>query len=332
MTFRLSTAAESGLSEIAPTGLTLSPAGVIAWTPTTNGLYALQVRVTDTLGAFTVVDLLLQVQDATGVPPIININGSPTPQTLSAVRGTPVTFTVSATDPDGTPVLLSDNSVPNGAVMTPSLPLTALTAASTFTWTPPSNGLGTYVMTFAGLDGGGRQASNSMTLTVTNNPPTISCTASGPTIEALGPTGGPFSISANVDDLDNDPLTVKFFVDGVQEQVSGSLIPPGVPTQSYSGTFGLGSHTYQGLVGDGLSNVSCNGTFNVVDTTAPSILVTPGDQTITAVSPAGAPATFTVTAHDDVDPGAGRELLAGIRQHIPDRYDDRDVQRHRRVG
>src|SRR6185503_4504190 len=86
----------------------------------------------------------------------------------------------------------------------------------------------------------------------------------------------------------------------IQKQSSGLITPPA--TQSYSGTFALGTHTYEGRVGDGLTTSSCTGTFSVVDTRAPSIIVAPGTQQIPATSAAGAVATYTVTATDEVDP------------------------------
>ena len=127
------------------------------------------------------------------------------------------------------------------------------------------------------FDGDGRQSSNSITLTVVNNLPTIACTPNGGTIEATGPGGALFSINADVADLEGDKLTVRFLVDGTERQSSALLTPPS--TASYSNPFPLGNHTYEAQVGDGLGSASCMGTFSIVDTTPPSIVLTPGDIT-----------------------------------------------------
>jgi hypothetical protein len=293
LTFRVSTSAESGLLTVQPAGLTLSATGVVAWTPTSNGLYAMQVRVTDPAGAFTVADFIMQVKDAVGLPPVLFIDGSSAAHTLSTGRNTRVTFVVSATDAENTPVMLTANSIPVGATTTPALPLTAVHPSTTFNWTPASPG--TFVISFAGLDGDGRQGSNTVAITVTNHLPTIQCTATAE-VEATSAAGGPFSMTVNGDDPDRDPLTVSFFVDGAQRDVSGLLTPPA--TQSYSGTVPIGTHSYQGRVSDGIGTSTCQGEVNVSDTTGPAITVTRDEQAVMA----GTPVVFTVSATDAVDP------------------------------
>ena len=306
ITFSLSTITESGLNAIKPLtpvgagAFQLSPAGLVTWTPNTVGLYGVQIKVSDPAGAYTVVDLLMNVKVLTGQPPVVLINNTAGPKTITTVHSTPVTFTVKGTDPENTPVLLSSSTLPVGATMSPSLPTTALNATSTFNWTPLPSALGTYILNFAALDGDGRQSTNTMTLTVANNPPTIACSALSGPIEATGPTGAAFGLTANVDDADHDKLTVRFTIDGVLKQTSALLTPPA--SDSYAATATLGNHTYSASVTDSLSNASCNGTFSVVDTTPPSIVLTPGDQTVLATSSGGAIATFTATATDLVDP------------------------------
>ena len=308
VTFRSATFAESGLSQPAPMSpapgalgaFHLSPSGLVRWTPDTNGLYAAQVRLTDARGAFTVIDVIFNVVTANGEAPAVQINNQMGAKAFTTVHGTPVSFKVTGTDPENTPVVLSSSGLPVGSTMTPSLPMTAVNASSTFYWTPAPSAIGTYVMSFAALDGAGLQSTNFVTLIVTNNPATINCTTNGPFLEATDAAGAPFAITADVDDADRDKLTIRFFVDGAEHQVAALLTPPA--SQSFSTVFGLGSHTYEARVDDGLGIRSCIGTFTVRDTTAPSIVVAPGDQTLAAAASAGAVATFSVTAHDDVDP------------------------------
>jgi hypothetical protein len=307
VTFRLASSVESGLFNLQPqsplpgsTGaFQLSGSGLVTWTPSVNGLYAVQVRLSDPLGAFTVIDLLFNVITATGQLPMVSINGTAGPKTFSVVHGTPVSFTVKGTDPENTPVALTSSALPVGSNMSPSLPMTAVNATSTFDWTPAPSAVGNYVMSFAALDGAGLQATNSVTLIVTNTLPTINCTTNGALIEASSASGGSFQLTADVGDLDDDTLTIRFFVDGIQRRVSGLLTPPA--TDTHSATFGFGNHTYEARVTDGPGTRSCTGTFKVQDTTAPSILVDPGDQTLAATAADGAVASFVVTAHDAVD-------------------------------
>ena len=186
------------LLEAAPPGLTLSDAGIVSWTPTIKGLYAIQVRVTDPLGAHTVVDLILEVVDVVGEPPTVLVNNTAGPKVFTTVHNTPFSFTVQGTNPEDRPVMLTSSSLPIGATMSPSLPTTAIDATTTFTWTPTPAQIGTYVMNFAALDGDGRQSSQSVALTVTNQLPSISCVASDGYIEAVGPTGAPFGVIVDV--------------------------------------------------------------------------------------------------------------------------------------
>lgn len=307
VSFRLSTLAESGLQQPAPLSpapgapgaFQLSSTGRVQWTPDTNGLYAVQMRLTDSHGAFTVIDALFNVVTPAGETPFVFINGRPAPEKLTVVHGSPISFTVKGIDPENTPVALSSSGLPVGSSMTPSLPLTAINASSTFNWTPAAAAIGTYVMSFATVDGAGLQGIEFVTLTVTNNRPLVECTTNGPDIEATSAAGALFTISAGIDDIDGDKLTIKFFVDGEERKIAPLLVPPA--SRSLSTPVALGLHAYEVRVDDGLAARSCIGRFAVRDTTAPSIIVDPGDQTLAATSRDGVIAIFTVTAHDDVD-------------------------------
>lgn len=301
LTFSIPPGSETGLNVIAPTGLNMSPAGVVAWTPSVAGLYAMQVRVADGQGAYTPVDIIMSVINAVGVPPTLRINGNPAPPSFSVVYGNPVSFVLSATDPENKTVQLTTSSLPLGSNMSPSLPVTAINPSSTFTWVPTAAQIGSYSLSFAGLDADGRQATISAQISVTNNPPTITCTPAGTTIEAVGPGGAPWGISADVDDPDGGNVSVRFFVDGVQRQLNGTnAVPSTVSYASGATMFALGSHTYEVRVSDGVSAaVSCSGSFSVVDTTAPSIQL-PADMTVDADSPAGTVVNYPAAIATDI--------------------------------
>jgi hypothetical protein len=81
---------------------------------------------------------------------------SPTPtcsSTIQAFAGTPVSFTVAASDADvADAVSLNASNVPAGATMTPSLPTNGNPVSSVFSWTPTAADAGTHVITFKAAD------------------------------------------------------------------------------------------------------------------------------------------------------------------------------------
>ena len=185
--------------------------------------------------------------------------------------------------------------------MSPSLPTQSLTGnvSSTFTWTPAPNQVGSYIISYAAVNGTGQQGLQSVNINVTNNPPTVVCAPSGGNIEATGPAGATFSISGTVNDADHDALVYQVFIDNVLRSSLGNVSPPA--TIPFSTPATLGNHTYQLRVTDNFSpTVTCSGNFAIVDTTAPSISV-PADITLVATSASGAVATFSATATDAVD-------------------------------
>ncbi len=83
---------------------------------------------------------------------------APTPcnTTTRAVVGSPVTFTVKATDPNASDlVTLTAIGTPPGATFTPSLPRTGNPVSSVFRWTPTNNQIGTHTILFTAKDRSG---------------------------------------------------------------------------------------------------------------------------------------------------------------------------------
>lgn len=72
---------------------------------------------------------------------------------------TPLTFNVTASDPDGDVVTLSAADLPTGASFTPS--------TGQFSWTPAANQVGKHPVTFTATDPGGLSDSEKVTITVT---------------------------------------------------------------------------------------------------------------------------------------------------------------------
>jgi hypothetical protein len=59
--FRFASSAESGLATPTPTGLTLSSSGLLSWTPTTAGLFATQIVITNSNGTSIADDFIIEV-------------------------------------------------------------------------------------------------------------------------------------------------------------------------------------------------------------------------------------------------------------------------------
>lgn len=118
----------------APSGASIQPStGVFTWTPAEPqgpGSYPFTVRVSD--GATnTDANITIAVAEVNVAPSLVNV-----PSSVTAVRGTPMTFTASAADPDliaGQPNQLTFSLVdpPSGATIDPNTGI--------FTWTPDEN-------------------------------------------------------------------------------------------------------------------------------------------------------------------------------------------------
>jgi fibro-slime domain-containing protein len=209
ITFRLATSVESGLvatrpqpAQLPPAAFTLSPAGLITWTPSSaicnpnpdptdpldpadpNGCaYAVQVVMTDSHGASTVLDFILLVINATGTAPTLKLNGSATAISLTVPVGFALTMPIAAQDPDpakGTvstpaPITIGAGGLPIGSTTIPSLPTTLTPAVvnglvnATFTWTPTYADVGAHVLIFSATDDQGLQTTNSATVNVSVN-------------------------------------------------------------------------------------------------------------------------------------------------------------------
>jgi hypothetical protein len=85
--------------------------------------------------------------------------------------GSPLAFTVSATDPDGNPLTYSASSVPPTAAFNP--------ATRTFAWTPTSAQVGTYMVSFRVSDGSLTDTESALiTVSAVNRAPVLAATLS----------------------------------------------------------------------------------------------------------------------------------------------------------
>jgi hypothetical protein len=310
---RLVTPVPNGASNAGPT-LSINPAtGEVTWNTAAENppgcfrceFFAVQFLVTDSKGGETPVDALLRLVPNQGVAPEALINGTTAPYLVSVRPGNPVSFTLAGVDADpGATVMLTSGALPPGATMTPSLPTggpgNAPGTSSVFDWTPTLAQAGNvFVVSFAVTDNFGLQDTNSAQITVLENfAPSATCPAPI-TEEATGPTGADATVDVNVSDPDQDPLTVRWFVDGILVHTENVPAGPGA-TVSLTRLYALGPHGVRVEVDDGQLTRECTTTVTVVDTTPPVVTV-PADITEEAEGPAGNEVDFTATAFDIVD-------------------------------
>lgn len=146
------------------------------------------------------------------------------------------------------------------------------------------NSVGTFNVTVYAQAGGNYAQSNIATAAVTvhdTTPPVIAA-QDNLTIEATSAAGASVTFTPSANDLIDGPVAVS------ASPLSGS-------------TFALGTNTVTLTATDAAGNTATN-TFTVTvhDTTAP-VTTLPTDQTLEATGPAGAVATFSVSASDLVD-------------------------------
>jgi len=142
-------------------------------------------------------------------PPLLTSIGNKTVN-----EGQMLTFTLSATDADGDPLLYSATGMPNGASFNP--------ATRIFQWTPDYTQSGNYSMRFDVTDGIYTAQEN--IIIVVNN------VNRAPTFTSIPANGSVFNetdliqITVTASDLDSDTLNYVIKIDGVQVSTSSSYI------------------------------------------------------------------------------------------------------------
>jgi hypothetical protein len=139
-------------------------------------LWSAGFTVTDPTGSKSVIDFLLKVV-GTSNPPVFNYATTPLNNAVVyAHPGSPVNFTIDASDPDaGGTVLLNGAGFPVGASFNPSV-TPANPATASFSWTPTLSQLGTYILTFVATDDVGVQTTTTVTIQVVSAPQFIAPT------------------------------------------------------------------------------------------------------------------------------------------------------------
>ncbi|WP_158263782.1 PxKF domain-containing protein [Deinococcus arcticus] len=298
LVFRLSNqpsvAAETGIG--GPMPGSISPAGVYTLPPIgapAGTVFATQVTIEERLGsasgplvATTPVDFLIRL--VTGNPPAFTTS-PPFPgngQVFTLNAGTPLSFQVQATDPDGTPVTVNHLGLPPHATFGACAASGGATTC-TFSWTPEADEAGSsFVVAFTARDASNVSAAPySVTIQVpANTPPTLTLPGAQ-SAEATSAAGAAVPYSASATDAED-----------------GALSP--VCTPASGSTFALGTTTVTCTVEDS-GGLSASGTFTVTvaDTTPPTLAPSPDLSVTPAPGQFSAPVNYPLpTASDVVDP------------------------------
>ena len=267
-----------------PSGMTIDvTTGIVAWTPVASqiGPQSVILRVSDGVGGFTTQAFSILV--TAGVP-----NQAPVTHTrppLDAVAGTAFTYTLQATDAEGSNITYAVRSGPAGISINP--------ASGLVSWTPTVADVGTAVFVLTATDAGGAAGVQSFLVSVhaTNNLPTIVSTA-----PASVSQGGLFRYDVIATDKDHEPLTYEL-VNGPAGLTLDSL---GRARWQTALDTPLGPRSATFIVRDGRGGSATQTiSFNVVaDTTPPRVAVIVMNGLLYPWSTE--PARVKVTATDDV--------------------------------
>ncbi len=270
-----------------PAGATFgTTTGAFSWTPDPDDSVGSPYSIT-----FTASDGTTSISEAIQVtvanpPPLLNPIGNKT-----TTEGSPLTFAVSAADPDLDVLVFSATGLPPGAT------LDAGTGA--FSWTPDSNDSvnSPYPVTFTVTDAQGAFMSESISIAVTDNPDAVppALTVSSPATDPFVTAVSPLAVSGTAsDNVLVSSVTWINFASGESAAASG--------TSSWTASIPLrpGDNLIRLIAWDFAGNTfldTITVTFTPADTTAPVIAIT-----VPATDPFASGATPVVlggTASDD---------------------------------
>ncbi len=298
----------------APAGSTINGStGAFSWTPAAAGSFPITVRVTDN-GSPALFDnelITVTVSAAPNQPPVVTSPGNRTVAELS-----PLTFTVTATDPNAGDVLTFslDAGAPAGATIGGS--------TGAFAWTPTeAQGPGTFPITIRATDNGSPTMSGSAAITVTVTEVNVAPVVVSPgnqTVNELATLA--FTVTAT--DADIPANTIAWSLDAGAP--AGAAIVGGTGAFSWTPTEAQGPGTFPVTI-----RATDNGspalagtaaiTITVNEVNVAPVVTSPGNRTVAEL----AALTFTVTATDadlpaqtiswslDAGAPAGAAIVAG---------------------
>ena len=338
LSYRLSTATEMyGTGSFSctaqqPSGLSVNSAtGQVSWdttqitkscgfaAPKSGDLWTVQFMVQDLdannhVKSMVPLDVILKFVSSTEAPPTLSLS-NPGPITVQA--GTPVTFTAMGNEAaTNSRVTLNATGLPLGATVTNTNQALIPTVTSTFSWTPTTAQVGSYVITYSATNDTFEQVLASVTIYVQNIlPPVLTCSA-----PLSVQYNTPIAIPLQVSDPEGNAVNVTWSVDG--RAVRTDSVPPSKTqsTPSLSQTFtSLGAHTVA---------VTATDTQNLSSSCSTPITVVPADQSISfssltsmtygdpamvlsATATSGLPVTFAASGSCSISGGALHSSGAG---------------------
>lgn len=260
-------------SSALPSGATFNAtSGTFSWTPTDtqSGEYSVTFTASDG-DVSTSQTISITVVDGNVAPvidPIADVDANETE---------PIQIVVSATDPNGDPVTLGAEDLPDGATFD--------SATATFDWTPTNRQRGTYAVTFNATDG------------VYTSRETVAITVAevaGPVLEPLTNVSlseyDTVAFTASATDADGDVLTW-----------SAVGLPEGASLNASTGAFSwtpiwsdVGTHEITFNVTDGALWDAATMTIIVMEDNSPPVIDEIGDRNLTE----GASVSFTITVFE----------------------------------
>ncbi|HET7497871.1 MAG TPA: PKD domain-containing protein, partial [Candidatus Eisenbacteria bacterium] len=170
--------------------------GTFNWTPsaTQSGVYTVTFTAQNALSGSASTEITVNNVDAA---PVVTA-----PATQSGPEGTTITFTVSATDPDGDVIVsLTGSPIPAGATFTVTGEGTP-TATGTFSW-PNATPVGSYPITFTASNVLTGTATTVVNVTGVNHEPVVTAPAT-----ASGDEGTLITFTVSATDADGDHVTL----------------------------------------------------------------------------------------------------------------------------
>ena len=199
---------------------------------TVGNLYNTSITVTNSVGASTMVDFLIKMVDNTP-PPIFTYGTGNTPNNsfIYKIRpGASLSFPVIATNANtagGTPTTVSLSAVglPSGSTLATQVGTNP--ASRTFSWTPTSSDLGTYVLTFVATNNAGAQTYTSVTINVSVSPDFDPATPGNNSTYCAPPSVSTTPVKVKASNLDPTNLVSLSIASTLK---SGMSFTPSIPT------------------------------------------------------------------------------------------------------
>jgi hypothetical protein len=206
------------------------------------------------------------------LPPVVTSPDVIDGGTVQVKVGQTLDMSFLATDPEAGDMEFTATGLPPGATLTPN---SGTTSASPFavdlTYAPsPAEFDTSYVVTLSFEDPADKIGSITFTIEVPENEEPTVTTPTPVTVEC---TGGQnlVTLSVDVDDADDHPLTVTWKVNGVVEEIDHVATPPGAVDFKFDYPDGVNSVEVE--VTDGYDANTASTTVTVQDTTSPVVVV-----------------------------------------------------------